>query len=131
MHPLSPLLSLHHLDAVDPLFPKMNRTEAMAHLIRASDVDSARVLQQSVCYDSSNFVTVSVVWGYAVQFYEGNKFLPDLLSPEKTFSTWRRGSGVKSNYMFNTREYPKDRRGRPLVFFSRQRWIRRNERNME
>uniref|UniRef100_A0A1J3JML2 Uncharacterized protein n=1 Tax=Noccaea caerulescens TaxID=107243 RepID=A0A1J3JML2_NOCCA len=116
-HPLSPLLSLHHLDAVDPLFPKKNRTEAMAHLIRATNLDSARILQQSVCYDSSNSVTVSVVWGYAIQVYEGNKLLPDLLSLQKTFSTWRRGSGVQSNYMFNTREYPRDRCGSPLVFF--------------
>lgn len=89
----------------------------MAHLIRATNLDSARILQQSVCYDSSNSVTVSVVWGYAIQVYEGNKLLPDLLSLQKTFSTWRRGSGVQSNYMFNTREYPRDRCGRPLVFF--------------
>ncbi|VVA98809.1 unnamed protein product [Arabis nemorensis] len=116
-HPLSPLLSLHHLDAVDPFFPKMNRTEAMAHLIRASNVDSARILQQSVCYDSLNSVTVSVVWGYAIQVYQGNKLLSDLLSLQKTFSTWRRGSGVQSNYMFNTREYLRDHCGRPLVFF--------------
>ncbi|ESQ56004.1 hypothetical protein EUTSA_v10025038mg [Eutrema salsugineum] len=116
-HPLSPLVSLHHLDAVDPFFPKMNRTESVARLIGAASLDSARILQQSVCYDSSNTVTVSVVWGYAVQVYEGNKLLPDLLTLQKTFSTWRRGSGVQSNYMFSTREYPRDPCGRPLVFF--------------
>ncbi|CAL9225464.1 unnamed protein product [Arabidopsis halleri] len=116
-HPLSPLVSLHHLDAVDPFFPKRNRTESVARLIGAASFDSARILQQSVCYDSLNTVTVSVVWGYAVQVYEGNKLLPDLLTLQKTFSTWRRGSGVQSNYMFSTREYPRDPCGRPLVFF--------------
>ncbi|CAD5327982.1 unnamed protein product [Arabidopsis thaliana] len=116
-HPLSPLVSLHHLDAVDPFFPKRNRTESVAHLIGAASFDSGRILQQSVCYDSLNTVTVSVVWGYAVQVYEGNKLLPDLLTLQKTFSTWRRGSGVQSNYMFSTREYPRDPCGRPLVFF--------------
>uniref|UniRef100_M4FEN7 Uncharacterized protein n=1 Tax=Brassica campestris TaxID=3711 RepID=M4FEN7_BRACM len=116
-HPLSPLVSLHHLDAVDPFFPKTNRTESVARLIRAASFDSARILQQSVCYDSSNTVTVSVVWGYAVQVYEGNKLLPDLLTVQKTFSTWRRGSGVRSNYMFSTRDYPRDPCARPLVFF--------------
>lgn len=89
----------------------------MAHLIKASNFDSARILQQSVCYDSLNTVTVSVVWGYAIQVYEGNKLLPDLLTVQKTFSTWRRGSGVQSNYMFSTREYPRDPCARPLVFF--------------
>nr|VDC82779.1 unnamed protein product [Brassica rapa] len=104
-HPLAPLVSLHHLDAVDPFFPKTNRTESVARLISAASFDSARILQQSVCYDSSNIVTVSVVWGYAIQVYEGNKLLPDLLTLQKTFSTWRRGSGVRSNYMFSTRDY--------------------------
>ncbi|KAH0935023.1 hypothetical protein HID58_012140 [Brassica napus] len=116
-HPLAPLVSLHHLDAVDPFFPKTNRTESVARLISAASFDSARILQQSVCYDSSNIVTVSVVWGYAIQVYEGNKLLPDLLTLQKTFSTWRRGSGVRSNYMFSTREYPRDPCARPLVFF--------------
>ncbi|CAN6913075.1 hypothetical protein Bca52824_070868 [Brassica carinata] len=116
-HPLAPLVSLHHLDAVDPFFPKTNRTESVARLIGAASLDSARILQQSVCYDPSNTVTVSVVWGYAIQVYEGNKLLPDLLTLQKTFSTWRRGSGVRSNYMFSTREYPRDPCARPLVFF--------------
>ncbi|CAH8358433.1 unnamed protein product [Eruca vesicaria subsp. sativa] len=116
-HPLAPLVSLHHLDAVDPLFPKTNRTESVARLIGAASLDSARILQQSVCYDSSNIVTVSVVWGYAIQVYEENKLLPDLLTLQKTFSTWRRGSGVRSNYMFSTREYPRNLCARPLVFF--------------
>ncbi|CAN8324547.1 unnamed protein product [Cochlearia groenlandica] len=116
-HPLSPLVSLHHLDAVDPFFPKLNRTESVTRLLVAANFDSGRILQQSVCYDASNTVTVSVVWGYAVQVYEGNKLLPDLLTVLKTFSTWRRGSGVKSNYMFSTRDYPRDPCARPFVFF--------------
>ncbi|XP_010551745.1 PREDICTED: uncharacterized protein LOC104822287 [Tarenaya hassleriana] len=116
-HPLSPLVSLHHLDAVDPIFPKLNRSEAMDHLMEAVNVDSTRILQQSVCYDQANSLTVSVVWGYAIQVYEGNKLLPDLLSLQKTFTTWRRGSRVQSNYMFNTRDYPRDPCERPLVFF--------------
>ncbi|RVW68453.1 hypothetical protein CK203_058366 [Vitis vinifera] len=34
-HPLSPLVSLHHLDSVDPIFPNMNRTQALEHLFEA------------------------------------------------------------------------------------------------
>lgn len=83
---------------------------------RGSFVVSARILQQIVCYDSSNSVTVFVVWGYAIQVYGSDKFLPDLLSLQKTFLNGGRGSGVQSNYMFNARD-PRDRCGRPLVFF--------------
>lgn len=116
-HPLSPLLSLHHLDALDPLFPDMNRTEALKHLIAAANVDPARILQQTVCYDRSNSLTFSVSWGFAVQVFQGNELLPDLLTVQKTFTSWRRGSKVYANFMFNTRDYPRDPCKRPSVFF--------------
>ncbi|KAK7257516.1 hypothetical protein RIF29_31545 [Crotalaria pallida] len=116
-HPLSPLLSLHHLDAVEPLFPKMNRTQALEHLMEAANVDPARILQQTVCYDQSNSLTFSVSWGFAIQLYKGNELLPDLLSLQKTFVPWRRGSKVEANFMFNTRDYPRDPCKRPSVFF--------------
>ena len=44
-HPLAPLVSLHHLDNVEPLFPRMNRTMALKHLFEAVNVDPARILQ--------------------------------------------------------------------------------------
>ncbi|KAK9285362.1 hypothetical protein L1049_024553 [Liquidambar formosana] len=117
-HPLSPLLSLHHLDNVEPLFPNMNRSQALEHLFKAVKVDPARILQRSVCYDRSNSITVSVAWGYAVQVFEGNQLLPDLLSLQKTFMPWKRSVNINSShYMFNIREYPKDPCKRPAVFF--------------
>ncbi|PQM40516.1 uncharacterized protein Pyn_23969 [Prunus yedoensis var. nudiflora] len=117
-HPLSPLVSLHHLDAAEPIFPDMNKTQALEHLFEAVNVDPARILQQTVCYDISHSLTVSVVWGYAIQVYDGNVLLPDLLSLQKTFTPWRR-SGIfdASQYMFNMRDYPKDKCKRPMVFF--------------
>ncbi|KAK7404925.1 hypothetical protein VNO78_05981 [Psophocarpus tetragonolobus] len=116
-HPLSPLLSLHHLDAVDPLFPDMNRVQALEHLIGAANVDPARILQQTVCYDRSNSLTFSVSWGFSIQVYQGNELLPDLLSVQRTFGPWKRGSKVNANFMFNTRDYPRDPCKRPSVFF--------------
>lgn len=116
-HPLSPLLSLHHLEAVEPLFPDMNRVQALEHLIAAANVDPARILQQTVCYDRSNSLTFSVSWGFAIQIYQGNELLPDLLSVQRTFVPWRRGSKVDANFMFNTRDYPRDPCKRPSVFF--------------
>ncbi|GAV79961.1 DUF604 domain-containing protein [Cephalotus follicularis] len=117
-HPLSPLVSLHHLDSVDPIFPNMNRTQALEHLFKAVNADPARVLQQTVCYDRSNNFTVSVSWGYAIQVLEGNVLLPDLLLLQRTFMPWKRGrNNDAATYMFNTRDYPRDPCKRPTVFF--------------
>lgn len=116
-HPLSPLLSLHHLDAVEPLFPGMTRIQGVDHLFKAVHADPARILEQTVCYDKSNLLTVSVAWGYAVQVFEGNELLPDLLSLQPTFRPWKRGKNVFAKYMFNTRVFPSDPCKRPVVFF--------------
>ncbi|XP_022870452.1 uncharacterized protein LOC111389732 isoform X3 [Olea europaea var. sylvestris] len=117
-HPLSPLLSLHHMEAVEPIFPGMSRIQSLEHLFKAVQVDPAKVLQQTVCYDHANSLTISIAWGYAVQIYEGNKLLLDILSLQKSFRPWRRGKNVdSSHYMFNTREFPRDPCKRPAVFF--------------
>ncbi|PKI42377.1 hypothetical protein CRG98_037219 [Punica granatum] len=117
-HPLSPMVSLHHLDKVDPIFPNMNRSESMEHLFKAVKVDPLRILQQCVCYDRSNSLTVSVSWGYAVQVFEGNELLPDLLSLQRTFTPWRRGMNTDlSRYMYTLRDYPRDVCKRPVTFF--------------
>lgn len=117
-HPLSPLLSLHHLEIVEPLFPHMNRTEALAHLFKAYHADPSRILQQTVCYDYSSNVTVSVSWGYAVQVFEGLQLLPDILASQRTFTPWRRrGANIPRQYTFDTRDFPHDHCERPIVFF--------------
>lgn len=117
-HPLSPLLSLHHMEAVEPIFPGMNRIQSLEHLFEAVQVDPAKVLQQTVCYDHTNSLTISIAWGYVVQVYDGNKLLLDILSLQKSFRPWRRGKNVDSSrYMFNTREFPRDPCKRPAVFF--------------
>ncbi|PIN18334.1 Galactosyltransferase [Handroanthus impetiginosus] len=117
-HPLSLVASLHHIDAVEPIFPGMSRIQALEHLFNAVHVDPARVLQQSVCYDRTNSLTVSISWGYAIQVYEGNELLPEVLTFQRTFKPWKRGKNVASSrYMFKTRDYPSDPCKRPVVFF--------------
>ncbi|CAL1393880.1 unnamed protein product [Linum trigynum] len=117
-HPLSPLISLHHLEASTPVFPTMNQTQAMEHLFQAVHADPTRILQQVVCYDHTNSFTVSIAWGYSIQVFEGNELLPDLLSLQQTFSPWRRHRNpLAGYYMFTMRPYPKDPCKRPAVFF--------------
>ncbi|CAI9090318.1 OLC1v1025068C1 [Oldenlandia corymbosa var. corymbosa] len=117
-HPLSPLLSLHHMDAVEPIFPGMRRIQALGHLFKAANADPTRMLQQTVCYDLFNSLTVSISWGYAIQLFEGNRNIPDLLALERTFKPWGRGQSVySSRFMFNTRDLPRNRCSRPVIFF--------------
>ncbi|KAK9084896.1 hypothetical protein Sjap_025307 [Stephania japonica] len=118
-HPLAPLVSLHHLDYVEPIFPGMNRTQALKHLFESVKFDSERVLQQTVCYDRSKSWTISVSWGYAVQVFEGVKPLPDLLQLQRTFMPWKRGTNIKGPYMFNVNELPRNPCERPPIFFMR------------
>ena len=117
-HPLTPLISLHHLDSIDPLFPRMERAQALKHLFKAVRVDPGRILQQTVCYNPLASQTISISWGYAVQIFDGIRLLPEILSRQKTFMPWRRGrASYCSHYMFNTREFPKDPCLRPRIFF--------------
>ncbi|XP_021745993.1 uncharacterized protein LOC110711859 [Chenopodium quinoa] len=117
-HPLSPLISLHHLEIVEPIFPRKNQTEAVQHLFKAVRADPSRILQQTVCYDHSSNLTVSVAWGYAVQVFEGHLLLPDILAAQRSFTPWRRrGINIPSQYVFDTRDYPQDPCKRPVVFF--------------
>ncbi|KAF0924531.1 hypothetical protein E2562_010176 [Oryza meyeriana var. granulata] len=116
-HPLTPLVSLHHLDHVYPLYPGMDRATAVKHFFRAANADPARILQQTVCYDHSKAITVSIAWGYSVQVYKGNVLLPDLLAVQKTFVPWKRGRNVTDVFMFDTKHYPRDECKRAALFF--------------
>ncbi|KAK9089625.1 hypothetical protein Scep_028707 [Stephania cephalantha] len=118
-HPLAPLVSLHHLDYVEPIFPGMDRTQALKHLFESVKFDSERVLQQTVCYDRSKSWTISVSWGYAVQVFEGVKPLPDLLQLQRTFLPWKRGTNLRGPYMFNINELPRNPCERPPIFYMR------------
>ena len=99
--PHTPLLTLHHIDAIDPIFPSINRPESVAHLMKAAKVDQSRLLQQSVCYFKRSNWTFSVSWGYSVQIYE-DIIPPSILhKPIATFIPWKKGANPP--YMFNAR----------------------------
>ncbi|KAL6140099.1 hypothetical protein ACLB2K_058400 [Fragaria x ananassa] len=116
-HPLSPLVSLHHLEHTDPIFPNMTTMQALQHLLKAVNVDSQRILQKTVCYDRWFSWTVSVSWGYAVQIYGNHMLLPDVLPVQETFKQWKKGHVLSGVYTFNTIEQHPDPCRRPVVFF--------------
>lgn len=116
-HPLSPLVSLHHVDYLPPIFPTMTQIEALKALKIAHNLDPGRTLQQTFCYESSHNWSISISWGYSVQLY------PWLLTPiqmEKsfqTFQTWKFQPECDGPFTFNTRPVQSDPCQMPVLFF--------------
>lgn len=113
-HPVAPLVSLHHLDYVDPLFPTMNRIDAVKKLITSYKTDPGRTLQHSFCYDFRRNWSVSVSWGYSVELYPSLRTAKELEMAFRTFNTWR--SWSDGPFTFNTRRVSEDPCERPLVY---------------
>ncbi|XP_010543019.1 PREDICTED: uncharacterized protein LOC104816048 isoform X2 [Tarenaya hassleriana] len=117
-HPIRPLVSLHHMAHMDPIFPNSTTVAAIRHLFSAVAVDSARILQLSVCYDRRFSWTISVSWGYAVQIHGQYMLLPDVLSAQETFKPWKPNQDASSRlYNFNTREIHPDPCQRPATYY--------------
>ncbi|KAL6574691.1 hypothetical protein OROMI_011976 [Orobanche minor] len=113
-HPLAPLVSLHHLDYIEPLFPDTDRVASIEKLISAYKSDPVRTLQQTFCYDSTRNWSVSISWGYAVQLYPFMVAAKDLSTPLQTFSAWTWSHGP---FTFNTRDFQSDPCERPIMFY--------------
>ncbi|XP_034694138.1 uncharacterized protein LOC117920647 [Vitis riparia] len=114
-HPVAPLVSLHHIDFVQSLFPSMTQIESLKRLVRAYEVDPGRTLQQSICYDFSRNRSVSVAWGYSVQLYPSLVTTEELETPFQTFQTWR--SWGSQPFTFNTRPMSEEPCERPIIYF--------------
>ncbi|KAG8387903.1 hypothetical protein BUALT_Bualt02G0069800 [Buddleja alternifolia] len=115
-HPQSPLVSLHHLDAVDPIFPSMDRKESLNHLMKSSKVDESRLLQHIICYHNPTNWTFSISWGYSLQIYESLIFPSILHKPLQTFTPWTKV--IRPPYfIFNTRIPSNDPCQAPHLFY--------------
>lgn len=115
-HPIRPLVSLHHMEKIDPIFPNMSRMKALQHLYHAANFDPQRILQQTVCYDRRFSWTMSVSWGYVVQVFEHNVHLPDAQRVQESYLPWKKNA-YGTLYEFNTRKFEVDPCRRQLVYF--------------
>ncbi|KAJ8770932.1 hypothetical protein K2173_022104 [Erythroxylum novogranatense] len=115
-HPQSPLLSLHHFDVIDPLFPSKDRYESIQHLMKAAKFDQSRMLQQTICYQRETNWSFSVSWGYSTHIYESIIPRSILRKPLETFRPWDRISRPP-HFMFNTRWPTNNSCETPHVFF--------------
>ncbi|KAJ1411788.1 hypothetical protein SESBI_20842 [Sesbania bispinosa] len=115
-HPVTPLVSLHHLDVVEPIFPNVTRVEALQQLTIPMKLDSAGLMQQSICYDKSKSWTLSVSWGFAVQIFRGVFSPREMEMPSRTFLNWYRRADYTA-YAFNTRPVSRNPCQKPFVFY--------------
>jgi len=115
-HPVAPLVSLHHLDVVQPIFPRMTRASALKHLMESVNQDSGSIMQQSICYDKHNYWSIIVSWGYVVQILRGVLSPRELEMPSRTFLNWYRRADYTA-YAFNTRPVAKHPCQKPFVYY--------------
>ncbi|KAK4791951.1 hypothetical protein SAY86_022386 [Trapa natans] len=115
-HPVTPLVSLHHLDSVVPIFPDVTRVQALQRLAVPTKLDSAGLMQQSICYDKSRKWTVSVSWGFAVQIFRGIISPREIEMPSRTFLNWHKKGDFKA-YSINTRPVSRNPCQKPFIFY--------------
>lgn len=97
---VGPLLSLHHVLGVDPVFPNMTHIAALQRLTRGMLADPLYFLTTAVCIDSNRLFTVVVSWGYSVRILDGVWSGWDLQKVERTFRRFGRGT----QFAFNVRD---------------------------
>ncbi|KAL8161572.1 hypothetical protein V2J09_013061 [Rumex salicifolius] len=115
-HPVTPLVSLHHLDYIKPLFPHKSQLDSLKILQQAYNLDPSRTMQQSICYSQPLKWSFSVSWGYTIQLYPSLLPSRELEVPLQTFRTWR--SWSKGPFVFNTRHLkPDDPCDQPILYF--------------
>ncbi|KAF6157656.1 hypothetical protein GIB67_037229 [Kingdonia uniflora] len=115
-HPVTPLVTLHHLDVVEPIFPNVTRVQALQRLMEPMKLDSAGLMQQSICYDEKRTWTISVSWGFAVQIFRGIFSPREIEMPSRTFLNWYRRADYTA-YAFNTRPVSRNGCQKPFVFY--------------
>ncbi|KZV44454.1 hypothetical protein F511_19355 [Dorcoceras hygrometricum] len=115
-HPKAPLMTFHHFDAMDPIFPSKDRFESTRHLMKAADADQSRLLQQTICYHRRGNWSISVSWGYSAHVYENILPRSYLQVPIETFRPSAKGPKPPF-FMFNTRPRSSDPCEAPHVFF--------------
>lgn len=115
-HPITPIVSLHHLDVVDPIFPGLTRIEGLRRLFKSVEHDSASLIQQSFCYDNHKYWSISVSWGFVVQIMKGIISPKELEMPTRTFYNWYKRSDYTA-YAFNTRPVARHPCQKPFLFY--------------
>lgn len=115
-HPIAPFLSIHHIEAVNPLYPGLSSLDSLKRFVKAMKVEPTSFLQRSICYDRQHMLTFSVSLGYAVQVFPNIVLPRELERAEKTYSAWN-GISIRHEFDFDTRDPSKSVCKKPILFF--------------
>lgn len=115
-HPISPFVSMHHLHQLDPLFPKLDAVNSLQHLVNAMHTEPSSFLQQCICYDRVQKLSLSISLGYVVQVFPNIVLPRELERPEVTFKAWN-SKESKSEFDLDTRRFLRPVCRRPFTFY--------------
>eukprot|EP00250_Pteridium_aquilinum_P022245 c25332_g2_i1 orf=212-1735(+) len=125
-HPTSPFISMHHLDEVDPLFPKLDALSSLRQLANAMHTEPRSFLQQCICYDRGQKLSLSISLGFVVQVFPYVLFPRELERPEITFKAWN-SKGSRGEFDLDTRRSLKPICRRPFVFYLENMYMQEDE----
>lgn len=115
-HPLTPVLSIHHLDIIDAIFPNRTKISAVIHLMKAAKTEQASMLQQTIVYGRHRRYSFSISSGYVIQVYRGFMAPWELEEVSRTFLSWYFNRSP-THFPFNIREIPKDKCKQATLFY--------------
>ncbi|KAG0555177.1 hypothetical protein KC19_12G150300 [Ceratodon purpureus] len=115
-HPLTPFISMHHLELLDPIFPHMSALDGLRLLTKAMRTEPGSFLQQSIAYDHKRSLSFSISTGYVIQVFP-EIILPRLLTRvETTFTAWNRDK-APLEFAFDTRPSVDSVCQKPYLFY--------------
>lgn len=115
-HPIDPFISIHHVEAVDPLFPGLSTLESLKLFTKAMTTEPRSFLQRAICYDRIQKLTFSVSLGYVVQVFPTIVLPRELERSEQTYIAWNRVN-KRDEFDFDTRDVYRSVCKKPILFF--------------
>ncbi|XP_065858378.1 uncharacterized protein [Euphorbia lathyris] len=115
-HPVAPFISIHHVEAVDPIYPGLSLLDSLKLFTRAMNADPMSFLQRSICYDHERHLSFSVSLGYVIQVFPNIELPRNLDRAEKTYTAWNKIS-QRHEFDLDTRDPHKSICRRPVLFF--------------
>ncbi|KAG0493673.1 hypothetical protein HPP92_004667 [Vanilla planifolia] len=120
-HPIAPFISIHHVEAVEPLYPGLSHLQSLKLFTKAMQVDPRSFLQRAICYDRAERITFAVSVGYVVQVFPTIVLPRELERSEITYTAWNK-IGHRFEFDFDTKDPYKSICRKPVLFFLKDAW---------
>ncbi|CAM6056795.1 unnamed protein product [Sphagnum tenellum] len=115
-HPVTPFISMHHLELIEPVFPGLTALEGLKQLMKAMRIEPGNFLQQSICYDHELGLSFSISLGYVVQVFPQIILPRTLTTVETSFTAWNHDNH-DLEFSFDTRPVPISVCKQPFLFY--------------